>query len=134
MAARRRQFRHSVIRASVGGMDRPVTRTDIARLEDRIETLHDAIARCRKIALAAKIAVVAGATWPVLMIVGLVPFLPALLFASLAALIGGVVLAGSNSTTWKQTEAALAASEAMRRDLIEQLELRVIDDDAPTFH
>jgi len=115
-------------------MDRSDTPADIARLEARIEALQEAIARCRKIALAAKIAIGAGAAWLVLTFVGAVPFLPALLFASLAAVIGGVVLLGSNSTTWTQTEAALAASEAMRRDLIEQLEFRVIDDDAPFLH
>jgi len=115
-------------------MDRPGTSADIARLESRIETLHEAIAHCRKIALAAKVAIVAGAAWLTLTIVGLVPFLPALLFASLAALIGGVVLAGSNATTREQTESALAASEAMRRDIIEQLELRVIDDAESRFH
>ncbi|MGA7971916.1 MAG: hypothetical protein WCA36_03845 [Pseudolabrys sp.] len=115
-------------------MDRPGTSADIARIEARIETLHEAIARCRKIALAAKVAIVAGAAWLALTIVGLVPFVPTLLFGSLAALIGGVVLAGSNSTTWKQTDEALAASEAMRRDIIEQLELRVIDDAESAFH
>jgi hypothetical protein len=115
-------------------MDRPGTPADIARLEARIETLQEAIARCRKISLAAKIAIGAGATWLVLTFVGLAPFVPTLLFASLAAVIGGVVLLGSNSTTWNQTEAALAASEAMRRDLIEQLELRVIDDGVASLH
>jgi fatty acid desaturase len=115
-------------------MDRPGTHADIARIEARIETLHEAIARCRKIALAAKIAIVAGAAWLALTIVGLVPFVPTLLFGSLAVLIGGVVLAGSNSTTWQQTDDALAASEAMRRELIEQLDLRVIDDNVPTLH
>ena len=127
-------FRPSRIRATVGAMDRPGTPADIERLEARIETLQEAIARCRKIALAAKIAIAAGAAWLVLTFVGLAPFLPTFLFASLAALIGGVVLLGSNSTTWKQMEAALTASEAMRRDLIEQLELRVIDDNTPIFH
>ena len=115
-------------------MDRPGTPTDIARLEERIESLQEAIERCRKIALAAKIGIGIGAVLLVLTLVGLVPFMPTLLFASLAALIGGVVLLGSNSTTWQQSEDALAASEAMRRDLIEQLELRVIDDTLPTFH
>lgn len=115
-------------------MDRPGTHADIARIEARIETLHEAIARCRKIAVAAKVAITAGAAWLVLTIIGLVPFVPTLLFASLAALIGGVVLAGSNSTTWKQTDDALAASEAMRRELIAQLDLRVIDDNVPTLH
>jgi hypothetical protein len=115
-------------------MDRLETHADIARIEARIEMLHEAIARCRKIALAAKVAIVAGAAWLTLTIVGLVPLVPTLLFASLAALIGGVVLAGSNSTTWKQTDDALAASEAMRRGLIEQLDLRVIDGSVPTLH
>lgn len=108
--------------------------TDIERLEQRIESLQDSIARCRKIARAAKIAIAAGALWLVLTLVGLSPFVPTLFFAALATLIGGIVLLGSNSTTWQQTEAALAASEAMRRDLIGQLELRLVDDDAPTFH
>jgi hypothetical protein len=108
--------------------------TDIERLEQRIETLQDAIVRCRKIALAAKIAIAAGAVWLTLTFVGATPYVPTLFFASLAALIGGVVLLGSNSTTWQQTEAALAASQAMRHELIEQLELRVIDDDARPFH
>ena len=115
-------------------MDRPRTHADIALIEARIETLHEAIARCRKISLAAKVAIVVGAAWLALTIVGLVPFVPTLLFGSLAALIGGVVLAGSNSTTWQQTDDALAASEAMRRELIEKLELRVIDDNVPTLH
>lgn len=115
-------------------MDRPGTSADIERLEARIEALQEAIERCRKIALLAKILIIAGAAWLLLTIIGIVPFVPTLLFASLAALIGGVVLLGSNSTTWQQTEAALAASEAMRHDLIEQLELRVIHDDVPTLH
>jgi len=115
-------------------MDRPGTPTDITRLEQRIETLQDSIARCRKIARAAKIAIAAGCLWLILTLVGLAPFAPTLFFAALAALIGGVVLAGSNSTTWQQMEAALAANEAMRRELIEQLELRVIDDNVPTLH
>ena len=127
-------FRRPALQATVGGMDRPGTPADIERIEARIETLQEASARCRKLARAAKIAIAAGAACLVLTLLGLVPFIPTLLFASLAALIGGVVLLGSNSTTWKQTEAALAASEGLRRDLIEQLELRVIDDNVPTLH
>ncbi|HZD88658.1 MAG TPA: hypothetical protein VE224_01030 [Pseudolabrys sp.] len=115
-------------------MDRPGTPADIARIEERIEALHEAIDRCRKISLAAKIAITAGAAWLLLTIVWAVPFLPTLLFAALAAIIGGIVLLGSNATTWNQTEAALAASETLRRDLIAQLELRVVDDAAPKLH
>lgn len=115
-------------------MDRPGTPADIARIEERIETLHEAIDRCRKISLAAKIAIAGGAAWLLLTVAWVVPFIPTLLFAALAAAIGGIVLLGSNSTTWTQTESALAASEALRHDLIAQLELRVVDGNAPTFH
>ena len=114
-------------------MDESTARTDVARIEERIEALHEAIARCRKIALAARIAIGAGAAWLLLSLLSLVPFVPTLLFASLAAVIGGVVLLGSNSTTWQQTEAALVASEALRRDLIEHMELRVVEE-RPTLH
>ena len=114
-------------------MDENTARTDVARIEERIEALHEAIERCRKISLAARIAIAAGAAWLVLTLLSLAPFVPTLLFASLAAVIGGVVLLGSNSTTWQQTEAALTASEAMRRDLIGQMELRVVEE-RPTLH
>jgi hypothetical protein len=109
-------------------MDRPVTSDDIARLEEHIEALNDAVARCRKVSLASKIAIAAGAAWLVLTLIGVVPFVPALFFASLAALIGGIVLLGSNATTWTQTEAALAASEAMRRDLIDRMDMQVVEE------
>jgi hypothetical protein len=115
-------------------MDDRTARDDIARIEARIEELNASVARCRKLSLAAKIAIGAGAAWLALTLLGLVAFWPSLLFASLAAMIGGVVLLGSNSTTWAQTEAALAASEAMRRDLIGRLELRVVDGGIKRLH
>lgn len=114
-------------------MDRPVTSDDIARIEEHIEALNETIARCRKISLASKIAIAAGAVWLLLTFLWLVPFVPALFFASLAALIGGIVLLGSNATTWSQTEAALAASRALRRDMIGQLQMRVVEE-RPTLH
>ena len=46
--------------------------------------------------------------------------------AAMAATIIGIVLLGSNATTWTQAEAALHATEAMRADLIGRMELRVV--------
>jgi hypothetical protein len=115
-------------------MDGDDIHDDIARIEARIEELGEAIERCRKLALAAKIAIGAGAAWIVLTLTWVIPNVPYVTVAALAAVIGGVVLAGSNSTTWKQTEAALAASEAMRADMIEHLQLRVVDEGVRRIH
>ena len=52
---------------------------------------------------------------------------------ALAAVIGGVVLLGSNSTTWEQNEAARAASAKLRAELIEGLQLRLVEE-RPTLH
>jgi hypothetical protein len=107
---------------------------DIARLEDHIEALRDSIARCRKIALAAKLLITAGAGVLLFTLFGLAPFITAPVIAAMAAVIGGIVLAGSNSTTWTQTEAQLHNSEAMRAEMIGRLKLRVVGDDGPTVH
>jgi hypothetical protein len=115
-------------------MDGDDIHDDIARIEARIEELGEAIERCRKLALAAKIAIGVGVVWIALTLTLIIPYVPYLTVAALAAVIGGVVLAGSNSTTWKQTEAALAASEAIRADLIEHLQLRVVDEGVRRIH
>jgi hypothetical protein len=109
-------------------MDDAVTRDDIALIEERIEALTESIERCRKISLAAKIAIAAGTAWIVLTLLWVIPFIPYIVVAAMAAVIGGIVLLGSNSTTWKQTEAALQASEAMRVDMIERMEMRVVEE------
>jgi uncharacterized membrane protein YqjE len=110
-----------------------VSRDDIARIETRIEELVEAIERCRKFSLAAKLIIVAGVLWIALSMLVLVSYTPETTIAALAAMIIGVVLLGSNATTWTQTETALRAGEAMRADLIGRLELRVVDE-RPTIH
>jgi len=108
-------------------MQNETAREAIERLEDEIERLSRTASRCRKVSLFAKITIAGGALWLVLTLLGLIPFLPTLFFAALAALIGGIVLLGSNATTCDQTEAALAAAEAARARLIEGIELRIVD-------
>lgn len=114
-------------------MDDEISREDIARIEERIEDLQEQVARCRKLSLAAKIAIAAGSAWLALTVLWLVPFASFMLVGAMAAVIGGIVLLGSNATTWKQTEAALRASEAMRAEWIGRLELRVVEE-RPTLH
>jgi hypothetical protein len=111
-----------------------VSPDDIARIEARIEELAAAIENCRKISLAAKIAVTTGAAWLALALLGLVDLAPSLAVAALAAIIGGVVLLGSNATTWTQTATAMQASESLRTDMIGRLELRPVDEAVKRLH
>lgn len=109
-------------------------REAIERLEDEIERLRIARERCRKLSLAGKIAVGSGLAWLVLTVLGIVWFWPSLFFAALAAAIGGVVLLGSNATTWDETEAALRKAEDARSGLIGGIELTVVDAGARRLH
>ena len=115
-------------------MDDNDFRDEIAQLEARSEALAESVERCRKISLAAKLTIAAGAAWIVLGLLGLVAFFPETVIGALAAIIGGTVLLGSNATTWTQTDAALHDAEAMRADLIGRLELPVVGEDRPTLH
>jgi len=109
-------------------------RDEIARLEERIEALAVSIERCRKVSLAAKIAILVGGAWLTLTLLGLVTFSPALFFGAIAAVIGGVVLLGSNATTWNETAAALKQTEAARMTLISSIEFTVVDDGVKRLH
>jgi len=109
-------------------------RDAIEQLEVRIGALSEAIERCRKISLAAKLLATAGAGWTGLTLVTILPFVPSTFLAAVAAALGGAVLMGSNKTTWEQTEAALREAEAQRAELIGRIELRVVGDEQPTLH
>jgi len=109
-----------------------VSADDISRIEERIEVLRESVERCRKIALAAKLTIGVGAAWLALTVLALVPLLPAVSLTAVAGVIGGAVLAGSNATTWSQTEAQLQASEALRAQWIDRREMRLVED-SPTL-
>ena len=107
---------------------------DIARIEAHIEELAEAIERCRKFSLFAKAIIAAGAVWLALSILMVVSFTPETTLTALAAIIIGVVMLGSNKTTWTQTETALHASEAMRAGMIGRMQLHVVGDEKHTIH
>ena len=107
---------------------------EIAELEAHIEELAEAIERCRKFSLAAKAIIAAGSAWIALTLLLVVSYAPEAIIAAIAAVIIGVVLLGSNKTTWTQTETAMHASEAMRAELIARIELRLVGEQKPTLH
>lgn len=107
-------------------MEESSTHKEIERLEARIEALADSIEQYRKIGSASKLTIAIGAAWLALMLLGVIPFTPAGFVIAAAATIGGIVLFGSNSATWKRTEAERQQAETLRTELIEQLEMRVV--------
>lgn len=99
---------------------------EIERLEAQIEALAAKIESCRKFILAARIAVIAGGVLLVVLFFGAIRFDPQLLMIAVAALLGGIVVWGSNSSTAKEATAELAAAEASRKALIGSIDLRVV--------
>ncbi len=108
-------------------MDDGELREQILRLEARIEELAGAIESCRKIILAAKAAMALGGLLIVGTLFGAITFDPTATLGAIAAIIGGIVLFGSNTSTLEQATAALKAAEAHRAELIGRIDLRVVE-------
>jgi hypothetical protein len=100
----------------------------IARLEAQIEALAATVESCRKIMLVSKVAIAGGALLILAMILGMVRPDLASLSGATAALLGGIVLLGSNRSTSDQALAKMKQAEAARTALIDRLELRPVGD------
>jgi hypothetical protein len=100
----------------------------IAQLEAQIEALAETVEGCRKIMLVAKIAMAGGALLVLAMVVGAIRTDLASLSGSTAAVLGGIVLLGSNRSTADQALARMKKAEAARSELIDRLELRPVGD------
>jgi hypothetical protein len=107
--------------------------TEIERLEARIEALSDKIENCRKFILAGRIAVAIGSILLVALLLGAIRFDLQLMMLAMAALLGGIVVWGSNGSTANEAEGELAAAEANRKALIGMIDLRVVAE-RPTLH
>ena len=101
-------------------------RDQIERLESDIEQLAKTLDGCRKAILLSKVAIAAGGIWIFAYLLGAIEFEPAAMIGALAAIIGGVVVFGSNSSTSKQTTAAMKAAELRRAELIDMIDPRVV--------
>lgn len=106
---------------------------EIERLEAQIDELSARLESCRKFILVARIAVVAGAILLAALLLGLLSFDPRLLLAAITALLGGIVVWGSNHSTADETAQELAATEVERTNLIGSIALRVVAA-RPTMH
>jgi hypothetical protein len=98
---------------------------EISRIEARLEELAETAERCRKIIMVSKAAIAVGVVLPLLMMLGLFGS-SQVAIGSIAAVLGGIVSLGSNSSTLQQATAAIRAGEKLRSDLIGTIDLRVV--------
>jgi len=96
---------------------------EIERLEQRIEELAAKIEGCRKLGFAGRVAIAAGTVLLLALLAGLLPTDIALMAGGMAALLGGIVLAGSNRSTAQEAAGELVEAEAERAALIETIRL-----------
>jgi hypothetical protein len=102
----------------------------ISDLETEIEELAEKLARCRKLELFSKVAILSGGLLLLVLMLGLVRFDPTAMVGAIAAVLGGIVLFGSNTRTTKDYAAAMKAAEDRRMELIGRIDLRVVHDRA----
>jgi hypothetical protein len=91
---------------------------EIARLEAEIERLARVADSCRKVILAAKVAIALAVIVLVVTIAGVVRVDQLVPLAAIAAILGGITAAGSNSRTLREASANIRAAEARRAELI----------------
>ena len=107
---------------------------EIGKLEERIERLSDARERCRKIALAAKIAIGIGSVLLAALVFGPVAMDVLWLMVAATLLLGGIVLSGSNARTAAEYEAGIAEAERLRAELIGEIELTLVPEPSRLLH
>src|SRR5262249_13465360 len=88
----------------------------ILPIQAHIEELKDIVERCRKIILISKVAIAAGGILILATVIGALGFDPTVLIGAIAAVIGGTVVFGSNTSTLKQTMTDMKAAEAHRTE------------------
>jgi hypothetical protein len=106
--------------------DEPID--EISRIEARLDELGEMAERCRKIILASKVVIATGAGSLLVMMLGLLGSSSVAVLGAIAAVLGGIVSLGSNVSTLQQTTAAMAAAEALRSELIDRIDLRLVGD------
>jgi hypothetical protein len=109
-------------------MDEDDPTDEILQIETRLEALAEKAEQCRKIIMVSKAAIAAGALLLLVMMLGLFGSGATVALGSIAAVLGGIVSLGSNTSTLQQTTAAINAAEAHRSDLIGRIDLRLVSD------
>jgi hypothetical protein len=108
------------------GMSNGDLSDQIARIEADVEQLAQTLEGCRKAMSLSRVAIAAGGIWIVAYFLGVIRFDPTLMVGAIAAIIGGIVVLGSNSSTSRQTMAAIKVAETQRAKLIDMIDPRTV--------
>lgn len=90
----------------------------IPRLEAEIERLALVAESCRKLILAAKVAIALAVLTVLATVIGLVQADQLITLAAIAAILGGIAVGGSNARTLHEATGKIRAAEARRAELI----------------
>jgi len=101
-------------------------RDQISRIETDIEDYAITLEGCRKAMLLSKVAIGAGIISLSAYLLGAIWLNAVAFIGAIAAVIGGVVVFGSNLTTSNQATSAMAALERRRAELIDMINLRKV--------
>jgi len=99
----------------------------IGEIEAQIERLSEATHNCRKIAVAAQVAAAGGGLILISMSLGVLRFSPEGLVITIAAVLGGIALRGTNRSTHDEIKGTITEAEERRSALIDALPLRAIE-------
>jgi len=97
---------------------------EIVDLEAAIDELSLAAEQCRKLMVIGRVGVAGGSLLLAVILLGVARLGPAWLLFAVTAIIGGIVLAGSNSRTRDEVLQQIAEHEARRAELIDRLALQ----------
>jgi hypothetical protein len=101
-------------------------REEIVRLEAQIDELAAKLESCRKFILAGRVLMIGGGAVLIAMLVGALQFDPSVMAIAVAAVLGGIVAAGSSYSTAEEARHELTAADAKRTALIGEIDLRLV--------
>jgi hypothetical protein len=102
---------------------------EIPRLEAEVERLARVAESCRKVILAGKVAIAAGALVLIVTLTGILRVDELVPLAAIAGILGGIAAAGSNSRTLREATDKIRDAEARRAELIGALPFSAVIED-----